>query len=158
MKKAEIKAMALVIHDIQNIKCNPRFAYGLAKNRMVINDEITAIEALEKPLSVFDTERLSLCKDYSEKDEKGKPKTENTVDGEVYAGLNENQKFREEMNKLKEKFKTQNEEIDKVLSEDVDEPDFHKISLDVFPDGITTSQMSSLLPLVETNGNNKQKL
>ena len=120
-----------------------KFRYFIIKNRKIIGSEIDALTALVTPdpeYQEYETKRISLATELSDKDAQGKPK----IDGKNFVIETHKEKFAESMASLKESYKDQiavfQSKIDKYNSELDVEIDFdgYKIKIDEVPDYVTT--------------------
>ena len=150
MKKSEVEAMFIAMQQISGLKTTAKFAYGIARNKGIINNEAEAIKEMEKPIGEFEKERIALCKKYAEKDEKGTllKEIDEKTGQEVFKGLNDNEAFTTKLTALREKYNPRFDEINKILKEDI-EFSFYMINLSEVPDDITPRQMTALMPLIK---------
>lgn len=129
-----------------------KFAYGVARNLGLLKPEV---ESLEKALQgsedfqKFEKKRIALAEQFAEKDEKGKPLTENNQ----YV-MKDHSGFEAEYEKLKEENKdlvAKREEELRVYAKLLEEDsvvELYKISLADVPQNITTAQMFVLTPIL----------
>lgn len=151
MTNGELYGLAIGCTQVGNLK-GIKFAYAVAKTKNLIKPLVEALEEVKKPaenFQKFESERIKLCREHAEKDEKGQPK----IMGGVYVGLGE--EFNTELEKLKEEHKQAIEEREqqmqdyaKLLEEEVD-VELHKVKLDEVPEDITGKQLEMLMPMIE---------
>jgi len=155
-KREDLVQVWTVLNSIANEKTTAKGAYGIAKNKRLVESEIKSIEDAQKSqvtpegVQEFDTERLKACNEFCDKDEDGKPKvmnnnfvmTENTV------------VFNEKLAELQEEFKeglearsVLEEEFKVFLQEEV-EVEIHTIKINDLPDNITATQIEALNDIV----------
>lgn len=139
--------VALIFTAMQNmgtLRVKKRFAYGLVKNKTIIEEEIKAIREAEKDLIPYENERIELCKKHSALVNGGEPK----ISDGVYQGLTKNQNFLNDLRQLDIKYEKELKESQEFLSEKTN-IDFIPISIEDFPDEISSMDMEILLPLVK---------
>lgn len=139
--------VSLMFAAMQKLGAKPtkkRFAYGLAKNKTIIEAELKAIQEAEKDLIPYEEERVELCKKHSALVNGGEPKFENGR----YQGLIGNSAFIDDFNSLNKKYEKELIESRIFLSESIN-IDFYPIALEDFPDEITPGDMDILISLVK---------
>lgn len=136
-----------------------QFAYAVAKNKAHCEQEIKAMEEAGKPTEEYqeyEKERKELCEKHALKDEHGRPRVE-TLSPVVqrYVGLEENEKFQKELEKLNKKHQKvldarekQVKDYLKFCEEEI-EIDVHQIALDVVPEKITVGQLEEIMPMIK---------
>ena len=85
-KKKDLFDLFENLKKLSNLK-GVKFSYAMAKNAVIVEREIIAIEESLKPSDEFikyEKERIELAKKHSEKDEKGNPKTTTKNEREIY--------------------------------------------------------------------------
>lgn len=153
VKRVELMQLGNSFNAVSDLK-GVKFAYAILKNKKIIANELEVLQTLAKPNPKFreyETKRVALCEEYCDKDEKGKPKVEKNN----YVGLEENEKFKEELNKLQEEYKSvldnqnkKREEYITLMQEEI-EIDLYKVILDNLPEDITPKQLESIKLIVE---------
>lgn len=140
-----------VLSQLAQEKTTAKGAYGIAKNKRLLEDEIKSIEdaqkAIEYPaeLEEFNTKRLVLCREYASKDEKGEP----IVNNQAFV-IPDRTEFDKELAALREEYKEPldvrqkiDEDFHKFLIEET-EISVHVIKLEDLPNGITAAQIELL--------------
>jgi len=130
-----------------------KFAYAVAKNKVLISKEIEALQESRKPNEKFkeyDKKRVELCISFADKDEKNKPIIVNnqyqiTKKEAFNIKINE---LQEENKKIIEEVEKKQEEYLKMLEEETDLK-FFMIKQDDLPKEITVSQMDIVIDLIE---------
>jgi len=158
-KRSELFRMLHAVNLLAQVKGTCRFAYGLAKNKKLLTDEVEAMRAGVKPsdeLLRFDSERVELCRKHAEKDDKGEPKQ---LNGE-FVGLGNHPLFSKELKVLQEKYKDaietnkkQIESFNKMLTEDTEFECWELKTTDI-PDNVTADQLEPLMPIIKDEENN----
>jgi len=153
MKKKELFQMLSVVEQVANLKGSVKFAYAVAKNRKCLQGEVETLKELIKPskeIEEFETKRVKLCQDMSEKDENGAP----VIKGNVFV-MADPPAFEAKFKELQEEYKVNLEEhaqkkqdFDTLLEEPSD-IEFFKVKLENFPNEISAVQMEWLMNLVE---------
>ena len=151
MKRKDIPAILNALDDVSELK-GVKFAFAVLKNRKIFESQIEEDKAIfEKILTPsddfkeFETKRIELCVDYSEKDENGLPIIEN----EQYKILDFS-KFDVELNILSEKHKeaidARKKQIDDYnsLMEEELVLEFKKISIEELPNDVSEKQLRVL--------------
>ena len=93
-----------------------KFSYFVAKNKMIIKDEVQILQQLVTPSQSFieyDTKRVELAEKYADRDEDGKPIVENNT----YIITEKKEVFDKELAELKEEYKEAIQEFEKQLDE-----------------------------------------
>lgn len=130
-----------------------RFAYWVSKNKKRILEEIKTIEAANEPTEwykEFDKERVELCKKFADKDENWEAK----IVGKSY-DISDIGAFNKELEKLREKYKSDLEEMEKknkeyeeLLKEETT-IDFFKIKNEIIPEVVTAKQLDPIMAVIE---------
>ena len=146
MIKNDLFNLMKVFDEIKEMPSNPKFAYAVAKNRKMVDDEVQLVRDAIKPnddMSAYDTKRIELCREYAQLDDDSNPVIHNSnfvIDPERLQEFNEKiEALREEHRETLDAHKERLIEADKLLKEECD-VDFHRVSIDVFPDGLTQEQ------------------
>lgn len=154
-----------------------KFAYAVAKNKKLIEDEVSALNEGITPAeryAEYDTKRVDLAKEHSKKDKKGAPVIKTSINGlkvseEQLEGLSAQErasvvqeydvkdmkKFEKELELLRVEYK---EEIDarakqladyaKLMDED-SKIEFHKVKEENIPEDITGEQLERISEIIE---------
>lgn len=141
-----------VLNSLAQEKTTAKGAYGIAKNKRIIETEVKSIEEAQRNQKLpdgiedFEAKRIDLCKEYCDKDKDGKP----MVDGNSFVIIENQVVFTEKLTELREEFaeplqarKDQDKDFREFLKEDV-EIDLHKIKIDDMPNNITGQQIEIL--------------
>ena len=104
MNKRDLVSLHNAIVALEGRQFNVKFSYFIAKNKIFIKDEIEALNEAKKPpvgFVAYDNKRVELARKYADRDQNGNVKIEdnNFVITENF------DKFRVELEKLKEKYK-----------------------------------------------------
>jgi len=163
MKKEEILQLNALVNEIftlyaQDATINAKFLYAMKRNgdlvkplaEAIIKEIIpTEFKDREKTLE-YEMTRTTMCREYSQKDEKGEP----IINGNKYEiMIDKQQEFNDKINELNEKFKEVLEEKqqqlevrDKILKEEVEGFEPYKIKLEYVPEtGFITPEIMTLL-------------
>lgn len=153
MKYKEVVALWNAIFEISGKK-GTKFAYAVIKTKQNITpvvDELMKLQLPPRDYVAYDTKRIEICKEYSEKDEKGNPKTNGNNfiiaedrKAEFEAKIVEHNEANSEVQKA---FLNQVCDYNKKLDENV-EVNIHKIPLSQFPPDMSTEELEKFLPLV----------
>ena len=139
----QVRTMFMAMDKISKEKITKQFAYGLAKNKARLKEDIEAIAEAEKIGVEFDNERIAICEKYATKDADGKPVTENNA----YVGLNDNQLFLGEMNDLHKKYEPMIKETNELMNKKVG-IEFYMIPFESVPEEIAGTDMEILMPMI----------
>ena len=152
MKNKEIVDLYQALSGI-NLK-GPKFAYAVAKNINLIQPELKAFDAAQKPREdyiEYNKQRAELAKQHAEKDEKGKPII---INGRNYKVADE-EAFEKEWEVLKQKHaeaiayrEQQDKEFHELMEKD-STVTLHKLSLKDVPEDITSQQLTSIFAIVD---------
>lgn len=151
MKRKDIPGILNALDEVSELK-GVKFAFTVLKNRKIFETQIEEDKAIfEKILTPsdefkeFETKRIELCIECSEKDENGSPVVEN----DQYKILDLN-KFDNELNKLSKKHKEaidarkkQIDDYNSLMEEDLI-LDFKKISINDLPNEVSEKQLRML--------------
>ena len=131
-----------------------KFAYGVAKNKMRLENELKALQAGMEPsdeYAKYEKERMALCRLHATTDDKGVPQTV----GRSFVGLDGNEEFEAKIKELQAEHKealdahqVKLDEYNELLKGDFDF-DEYIIPLKNLPEDITAGQMSGISALVE---------
>lgn len=142
-----------ILSQLSQEKTTAKGAYGIIKNKKLVEVEIKSVEEAQKNLKypddlpTFHSERIALCTEFSEKDEDGKPKTEGStfvLDPETRPEFNS--KFSELVEKFKETLDEQqrvDEDFRLFLAEEI-EFVVHGIKIDDMPNGVSAAELELL--------------
>lgn len=103
MKKRDLISLHNSLTTLEGRPFSVKFSYFIAKNKVMLKNEFTALDVARKPdpkFVEFDTERAKLAHDMSDKDEKGQAKIENN-NFIIVEKVNE---FKDALEALKEKY------------------------------------------------------
>ena len=141
-----------VLNGLAQEKTTAKGAYGIAKNKRIVETEVKSIEEAQKNqqlpegIEEYEQKRLGLCEKFCDKDEEGKP----VVNGNTFVIVKERPAFDTELLKLQEEFKEplstrqkQDLEFQDFLKEEVN-VDFHQIKIDDLPNNVTGQQVEVL--------------
>jgi hypothetical protein len=153
LKEASDLYQALDQNFFKDLK-GAKFNYAMVRNKSILKSELALVESAFKASEKYfqyDSKRVDLLKKYAEKDEKGNP----VIESNNFKLLpEEEKKFLDELNVVKEEFadalkerEKQSQEFNKLLDEPISF-ELHMISLDIIPDEVTKEQMEILMPLI----------
>lgn len=143
-----------VLSQLSQEKTTAKGAYGIAKNKKLLEAEIKSMEEArenlkypKEKLEEFDTKRIALCKELADKEEDGSPK----LDKNMFVFSPDNKAiFEEKFSVIREEYKDVLEERNKVdteyrtfLSEET-ELTVHEIKIADMPDGVSAAQIEVL--------------
>jgi seryl-tRNA synthetase len=150
MKKRDLLSLYNALTMVEGRQFSVKFSYFIAKNKVLLKNEITALEEARKPdpkFVEFDTKRATMAHDMADKDEKGQAKVENN-NFIIIEKVNE---FKKALDELKEKnskvIKDQEQSIkdfEDILDEDV-EYKGPKIDFKDIPTGIEAVILEALI-------------
>lgn len=152
MKKKDVISLWQGLNNCSALK-GARFTYAIARNLAEIKADIEALQKSVDPskeFSAYENKRIELNKKYSKKDEKGESITEN---GKYI--LEDQEKFDEEFNKLKEENQSIVDARDAQIKEYMDSLDdeievkLWKIKETDLPEDITVNQTYAIFPILE---------
>ena len=140
---------------LENINLSgAKFAYGIAKNINILKPHAIAISKAQEYQGQFKEyikEKTKILKKLADKDEKGRQIKEGDsfkVSENLEQCLDEVKVIDEKYKDAIEQRKVQMEEFEKLLEEPVS-IELHKIKLEHVPQDITSSQMKSIISLIE---------
>lgn len=165
LTKEEVLELNDGIKALSKVKADPRFSYGVSKNKRIIRDEVESLEETIKPSDDFveyEKERVKLVESLAKRDDKGSPRIirvpvvgksgEQSFDTRYDVDEND-PKFKSELKKLKSKYKdsidTQKEKestFEKMLKEKIT-LDLYGIQLDLVPD-IEEGIFDKIFPII----------
>jgi hypothetical protein len=138
---------------VENLR-GMKFAYCVAKNKRLIEQELKILEDILKSTNAFreyETKRIQVCEKNCVKDPSGKPILDKNGNFDI---LNK-ASFDSEMNPLMEQYKDtidhrkkQVDEFQEMMGKQV-EVEVHQIKLEDIPQDITPKQMDIIMPLVK---------
>lgn len=153
MKNGELEKLMQGINSCGELR-GVRFAYGLAKNKKILEKEFEIFrEALKAPedFKKYDNERIEICKELVDKDEKGDPK----MDSSGYVITTRREEFDVRLKALQERNKEvvdarekQIKEFNELMGKESDYKPY-MISFDEVPKDITARQYDGIKDLIE---------
>jgi len=153
--------MWATLNSLANVKTSAKGAYGIAKNKRILEVEKDAIQkaqqahmasSMSDDLRKFEEERVELCKEYADKDEDGNPITSNNQ----FKVVERNAEFIKALNELREEpvyaaaikaREDKDNEFQNFMKESI-EVEVHLIKVDDLPNDITAQQIEALGDLV----------
>jgi hypothetical protein len=150
MKKKDLISLYNALKKVEGKQFSVKFSYFVAKNKVLLKDEITALEEAAKPnpkFLEFDEKRVKLASDMADRDENGKPKVQNNS----FTITEKFNKFREELDALRKKYNQDIIDQEKSVKEfeDILNEDFNykgtKIDFKNIPDEIEPSFLEILI-------------
>lgn len=149
IKKRQLVKVWNTIDRLGARQCHRKFAYGLMRNRKILQDEIDILQDLSKPTDgwqAFEEKRIGICRELADKDENGEPK----VQGNQFLVTEKKEELDERIEKLREEhkddldeFERREKEFDEILDEDIS-IDIYKIKLSLFPEQISVYELEVL--------------
>lgn len=153
VKRSDLFLMQNAIAILAQVKGSCKFAYGVAKNKKILDDEASLMRtgiAPKKEFMDYENKRVVLCEKHADKDNDGKP----IIVNNLYQGLDANEKFQKEMKKLAEDnekaISDRQKQIDsfnEMLKEEC-EIELWQIKLEDIPDGITADSIGHLTHII----------
>lgn len=153
--KGEVINLFNGLHTVLDLP-GAKFSYAVARNINILKTETRALAKAERPMDDFLTyekERIELAKSHAKKDKDGNPVTEEKEAGKSFV-VEDMKKFQEDFEKLKEKHKEaldrrkkQLDDFNELLKEE-SKVDLYTIPEEYIPEGITTAQMTGILPII----------
>lgn len=152
MKKKDLFTVLGAINNLGNVK-GVKFAYGLAKNKKILNDEIEIIKDAfgkltpeeDKTNQEYESKRITLATKFSKKDADGTPVIENNN-----YKLDDPLKFTKALEKLKSEYDeilTKRLELsnanEELLDEDI-ELEFYKIKVENLPNELSLNELDPI--------------
>ena len=141
-----------VLNGLAAEKTTAKGAYGIAKNKRIVDAEVKSIEDAQKNqklpegIEEFEAKRIDLCKKMADKDEEGNPLVVNNS----FVLAENKAKFDKKLEKLRKEYEvaittreTQDKDFQDFLKEEI-EVDFHAIKVDDLPDNVTAQQIGIL--------------
>ena len=150
MKKRDLISLYNALTMIEGRPFSVKFSYFVAKNKVLLKSEFTALEEARKPdpkFVEFDTERAKMAHDMADKDENGQSKVENN-NFIIVERVNE---FKEGLDSLKKKYSKVIEDQEQNVKdfEDILDEDFNykgpRIDFKDIPAGIEASILEALI-------------
>lgn len=156
MTRSDIVVLNQIIEELENVKgTNIKFAYGLARTKMHLKDEIESIKRATTPpeeFLEFEHKRISLCRAMADRDDDGKPVISKNG---VFSIVQNYDEFMIELEQLRKQYKTAldaygpwKSEQDAFMAERV-EVLVHQVDLDHFPNDMTPAQLEKIMPMVK---------
>ena len=152
MKRSDIVNLHVGLSSVTELK-GVKFAYAVAKNRILLEQELNCIDEAKKPSQAildYEQERIILCEKSAKKDDKGMP----LMNGNSYV-IEDPVAFNQELELLRNKHKPALEEanskeleIQKLLDGEVDIK-LHILKESDLPNEITANQPSAIIMMVE---------
>lgn len=144
MKKRELIELYNALEAVNNLS-GLRFAYGISKNKKLLETEIQTINesaSKDKNFMEYENARIELLKKHAIKDPQGNP-----IKNKNQFVLEDPEKFNEEFEKIRKKFeKSVNEHQEFMETEAEFKP--YMINYEDLPQQITAGQLSSIIELV----------
>ncbi len=150
MKNRDVLDLHEALTTIEGRRFSVKFGYFVAKNKVVLKNEYSALDEARKAspeFTEFDTKRATLAADNADKDEQGQPKIENNN----FIIIEKFEEFKKALDDLKEEYadaiKEQEQKIKdfEVLLEEEVEYKGPKIDLKDIPEQIEPSVLESLI-------------
>lgn len=139
-----------------------KFAYNIARNLSLLKPLMNSFDkalAIPKEFTEYEKARVELAKKHADKDEKGKPKTEQiSIPGvmeKTHFVIKDMPAFEKELDELQEKHKgvidARQKQLDeyKALQDEEVEVEVISIPQMLLPADITTKELTSIFPLLE---------
>ncbi len=154
IKRKDLSRYLGVFRELSNIKTGFKFAYVVAKNTRLVQQELDHIQKALAPspeYQQYEQERMSLCARLS-LSEKGQPII---VNNNFRIDPTKKDEFDNQIKEIQEKYKIEIEhqqkkieEFNETLEETMD-LDLHKIKKSYFPDEIIGNYVLTLFDLIE---------
>ena len=106
MKKRTLLDLWNAIARLEEFKSDIKFSYFLAKNKMIIKEDIQLLEEIQKPsvdFSEFESKRVTLLQTYADKDRTGR--AQYCSQSNQYILTVNRQQFEEEFAKLRDEYR-----------------------------------------------------
>lgn len=142
MKKKDLLGLNNALTMLEGRPYSVKFSYFIAKNKVLIKNEIEPLEEARKASPEFmeyDSKRAELALALADKDEKGQPKIENNN----FIIVENIKKFQEDLEKLKDSYtnaisetEKRAKEFNELLEEEVTNYNGPKITLSDIPNSI----------------------
>jgi hypothetical protein len=114
MKKKDLLSLNNALMMLEGRQFPVKFSYFIAKNKVLLKSEITALNEAQKPSAefvAFDTARATLAHDLADRDEKGQARVENNN----FIIIEKVDEFKEKLDALKK----ENEEVIKAQEQKI---------------------------------------
>ena len=154
LTKKEILELWKVFKEASKLQ-GKKFAYAILINEKKIKDEVETIQTIAKPSEEYMKyikEQMQIVNEFTVKDEHGNPIGDNGI-YQLQPKRKDIAQFK--LEQLSQKYKTDiekqnkvNEEINTILSEEID-IDFYKISFDDIPEEVNKEQLEKLMLIVK---------
>lgn len=150
MKNRDVLNLHEALTSIEGRRFSVKFGYFVAKNKVMIKNEYSALDEARKAdpkFTEFDTKRATLAAESADKDESGQPKIENNN----FIIIENFEEFRKALDALKEEYadaiKDQEKKVEdfEVLLEEKVEYKGPKIDLKDIPEQIEPSILENLI-------------
>ena len=150
MKKRDLLSLYNALSMLEGRQFSVKFSYFIAKNKVLLKNEFTALDQARKPdpkFTEFDTKRAQMAHDMADKDEKGQAKIENNN----FIIVEKVDEFRSGLDKLKKEYdkeiKAQEQNVkdfEDILDEDIN---FQgpKVAFKDIPQSIEPSILEALI-------------
>jgi hypothetical protein len=152
MNKKDIATIWDVITKLNYERANPKFTYAISKNKKILlplMKEIEEAKTRSPEYVAYDAERLELCKNMAEKDDKGEPIIEDgnykIADSEAFD--KEYELLQEKHKEMFEKEEENKVKFEKMLEEEV-EIDLYTVKVDYAPEEIPIKFMDILMDVI----------
>ena len=151
MKNRDLLILYRTLVSMEGTKSTVKFSYFVAKNKVLIKDEYSALEESGKPsekFTEFDGKRAELARELADKDDKEQPKIENNS----FVIIKNVEKFKTELDKLKKEYdsviKDQEQtfkEFEVLLEQDIKYTPGPKIALHDIPGNVEPNVLEVLI-------------
>ena len=151
LKRVQLQAIAnLFVRMTNNEDGSPklirsRLGYAISRSESRMKEEMAAIDVMMRPYIEYETKRMGLCQELSEKDENGEPII---LEDGSYKGVKENPEWQSKIDALQVEYKEQIDEINKMLDEEVG-IDFYQIDISELPETMTKQDLEILIPFIK---------
>jgi len=152
MKNRDLSTLFQGLQEVSNFK-GVKFAYVVAKNRKLIEEELKTLEEVNKPSEQyldFEQKRVKLCEQHANKCDNGQPK----ILGDRY-DITNMEAFNKDLETLKNEYLTcvierenQLRESEKLMNEDC-KLQLLKINSIYLPNDINGSQIEKIISIIE---------
>ena len=122
-----------------------RLAYAISRSESRMEDEMKAIKAILGPYTEYESKRIEICEELSDKGPDGKSVF--SEDGK-YVGVESHPDWALKINALNEIYKDRIEECNKMLNEEVD-IDFYQVDIDILPEEMSKQDIDVLIPFIK---------
>lgn len=160
MKKVDLYPLRAGLRAVGKYK-GVKFAYAVAKNLRLVDQEIADMEKAREPseeFQKFEREKMDLSGKFAKLDEKGKPITVGQPDamGRMGVLIEDVETFNKEYKELVEKYNgcvKEQDEKEKEFKKFIEETDagvhLHTIKEEVLPQDITPDHLGGILDIIE---------